>query len=160
MSETALPSIRTYRDTSALIKERVAGLTEEQLEWKPAPDKWSIKEVAAHLVDSSLVHSVRIRKIVAESAPPLLQYDQDAWVTTSKANQTSLDDILTAFEAILAYNVLFYERLTVQDWLKKGINSDKEISVSDLFHGFIKHVNTHLTQIERTRAALPAIAVT
>jgi hypothetical protein len=153
MSETTLHPVNIYRETSGLIRQSVAGLTEEQLEWKPAPEKWSVKEVVAHLVDSSLVHGVRIRKIVAEQAQPFILYDQDAWVSSSYSNQASLHDIISAFEALLAYNSLFYERLTQEDWNRKGLNNGKEVSVAELFEGFIRHVHTHLVQIERTKAA-------
>lgn len=156
MSETTLQNVSNYRETSGLIKESLVGLTNAQLEWKPAADKWSVKEVVAHLVDSSLVHSIRIRKIVAEASPEFTLYHQDAWVSSSHANQSALQDILHAFDAALAYNALFYERLTPEQWEKKGLNNGKEISVSDLFQGFIRHVNIHIAQIKRTIQEIPA----
>ncbi|MCU6796502.1 DinB family protein [Paenibacillus sp. WQ 127069] len=159
MSEITLRSIHDFRATYALIQQAIEGLSEGQLVWKPAVDKWSIKEVAAHLVDASLVHSIRIRKIVAEGSaqlPPFLLYDQDAWVADSRANETSIAEILSAFQAILHYNALFYERLTEADWSKKGLNGEKEVTISDLFQGFINHVNIHVRQIDRNKAAWSA----
>ncbi|WP_152401431.1 DinB family protein [Paenibacillus cellulositrophicus] len=147
-------SIQDYLATAELIQRSIAGLTTDQLEWKPAPDKWSVKEVVAHLVDSSLVHSVRIRKIIAESEQPLLLYNQDKWVSSARSNQSSLSDILTAFDALLTYNKLFYERLSDADWSKSGPNQDQTVSVSELFEGFIRHVHTHIAQIERVRAQI------
>ncbi|MEW9702702.1 DinB family protein [Paenibacillus sp. SI8] len=159
MSETTLQNIDNYRATSNLIKQIVVGLTQKQLEWKPAPEKWSVKEVVAHLVDSSFVHAVRIRKIVAENAKEFIVYDQDAWVATSRANESSFEHILLAFDAILAYNALYYDRLTQEQWEQKGLNNGKEVSVTDLFQGFIRHVNIHLAQIQRNLDALPASLV-
>lgn len=71
----------------------------------------------------------------------------------SRANETSIAEILSAFQAILHYNALFYERLTEADWSKKGLNGEKEVTISDLFQGFINHVNIHLRQIDRNKAA-------
>lgn len=154
MSEATKQHIDVYRETTELIRQRVSGLSREQLEWKPAPEKWSINEVVAHLVDASFVHAVRIRKIVAENGKEFLLYDQDAWVASSRANQSELRDILLAFDAILAYNALFYKRLTEEQWERKGNNNGKELSVADLFQGFIRHVQTHLLQIQRNLDAL------
>lgn len=154
MSETTRLHIDIYRATSELIKQRVQELSREQLEWKPAPDKWSVKEVVAHLVDASFIHSVRIRKIVAETGKEFLLYDQDAWVESSRANQVEISDILLAYDAVLAYNSLFYERLTEEQWERKATNNGTELSVADLFHGFIRHVQTHLSQIQRNLDAL------
>ncbi|NQX68570.1 DinB family protein [Paenibacillus alba] len=156
MSETTLQQVDNYRETSQLIREISTSLTEDQLTWKPAPEKWSVKEVVAHLVDSSFVHSVRIRKIVAEQAQDFILYDQDAWVASSRANESSFEEILLAFDAILAYNARYYERLKPEQWEHKGLNNGKEVSAADLFQGFIRHVNIHLAQIQRNLNALPA----
>jgi hypothetical protein len=156
MSEITLRSVSDYRATYGLIKERIEGLTPIQLEWKPAANKWSVKEVLAHLVDSSLAHSIRIRQIIAGNTSQILLYEQDAWVANAKSNETNIEDILSAFQAILLYNALFYERLSEEDWTKKGVNGDKEVSIADLFQGFISHVNIHLAQIDRNKAALAA----
>ncbi|SDE28716.1 DinB superfamily protein [Paenibacillus sp. UNCCL117] len=159
MSETTLRSVNgqaavsEYRGTSDQIKQSIAGLSDRQLAWKPAQDKWSVKEIIAHLVDSSLVHAVRIRKIAAESEPPFLLYDQDAWVRSSRSNEASLPGLLAAFDAVLACNLLWYERLDARDWERAGLNNGKEVTIADLFHGFIRHVTIHLAQIERTKAA-------
>ncbi|WNR43088.1 DinB family protein [Paenibacillus roseipurpureus] len=154
MSETTKVQIDLYRATSELIKQRLVGLSEEQLAWKQAPEKWSVKEVVSHLVDASFVHSVRIRSIVAENSQAFLLYEQDAWVSSTKANQSDLKDILAAFDAVLAYNALFYERLTDDQWERKGLNQGKELTISDLFQGFIRHVQVHLAQIQRNLDAL------
>lgn len=155
----AKPSIAEFADTLRRIRDSLDGLSDAQLSWKPAPDKWSVKEVVAHLVDSSIVHSVRARKIVAEPLPALPVYDQDAWVAGARSNEAALADILRAYEAILHYNALFYGRLADADWEKEGDTNGKRVTVAELFRGFIRHVGIHLAQIERTKAALPAGAV-
>lgn len=38
------------------------GLTEEELRFKPAPDKWSIHQILIHLAESELVSTQRIKK--------------------------------------------------------------------------------------------------
>ncbi|MEK8128022.1 DinB family protein [Paenibacillus filicis] len=161
MSETTLPfasgqsAVSEYRGTSELIKQSIAGLSGQQLVWKPSPEKWSVKEILAHLVDSSLVHAVRVRKIAAEGTPPFVLYDQDAWVSSSRSNQAELADILATFDAVLAYNLLLYARLAPEDWERTGLNNGQEVSLTELFQGFIRHVRIHLAQIERTKAAYP-----
>lgn len=154
VSRSVRPSIEEYKGTIGAIRERIAGLAEEQLVWKPDADQWSVKEIVAHLADSSLVHGVRVRKIVVETHPPLLQYDQDAWVASARSNEAAIEDILSAFEALLEHNASFYQRLGEEDWQRFALNDGKEVTVADVFQGFIRHVHTHLAQIDRTKAAL------
>ncbi|HMT07786.1 MAG TPA: DinB family protein [Pyrinomonadaceae bacterium] len=42
-------AIKYLRHTQKLFKDAVKGLSEEQLKWKPAPDKWSVFEVSEHI---------------------------------------------------------------------------------------------------------------
>ncbi len=52
--------------------------SKEQLINRPAPDKWSVAEVAAHLGDAEIAMSWRIRQILSTNAVPIQAYDQDA----------------------------------------------------------------------------------
>jgi hypothetical protein len=149
MSDITLNSIADYKETFQQIKLKVTELTEEQLKWKPSKERWSIQEVVAHLVDASLIHSIRIRKILAEVNAPFILYNQDSWVSQTKSNEADIADSLIAFEAILTYNVLLYSRISEEDWHKKTIHDGKEFSITDLFQGFIRHVQIHLAQINR-----------
>jgi hypothetical protein len=158
MSEIAEKTIADYKLAHVELRQRIEGLTEKQLKWKPAPEKWSVKEVLAHLVDSAFVHSIRIRKLVAEadSGPVLLLYDQDAWVARARSNDGDIEDILGTLESVIRYNALFYERLSAEDWGKSGVLDSKTVTVFDLFQGFFRHIDIHLAQIDRTKAAYSA----
>jgi hypothetical protein len=59
----------------------VAPLAEALLNFRPAPDRWSIHEILRHLVDFELVTAVRMRKILAEERPALPPFDQNAWAS-------------------------------------------------------------------------------
>lgn len=131
-----------------------AGLNEEQAKWKPAPQIWSVQEVASHLVDHSFVISFRIRDILAGTAARLPAFDQDAWVSGQHSNEGRLSDILDAFHAILEYNALLIGRLSEEELEKTGVNFKGEsVSIKAIIRGFVRHVQGHLGQIERIRQA-------
>ncbi|MDR3665677.1 MAG: hypothetical protein P4L35_02425, partial [Ignavibacteriaceae bacterium] len=46
-------------------------------DFKPAPNRWSIKEIILHMADSEANAYVRCRKIIAENGSNVLAYDQD-----------------------------------------------------------------------------------
>jgi hypothetical protein len=155
MSQSTI-DIQSYKDTYHKLKAAVEGLTEEQLKWKPAPDKWSVTEVLSHLADHSIVFSFRIRKLISEQDAPLPPFQQDPWVSESRANEGSASDILDVFAALLNYNHLLFDRLSADAWSKTGINfKGEEVSLLQSFQAFIKHVDTHLRQIDRIKQAYP-----
>src|SRR5213080_2126720 len=47
---------------------------------RPAPDKWSVGEILAHLADGEIVGAFRLRFILGAPGSPIVAYDQDRWV--------------------------------------------------------------------------------
>ncbi|WP_194541161.1 DinB family protein [Paenibacillus sp. JZ16] len=146
--------IEAFVNTHDQLLAAVAGLSEDQLQWKQAPHIWSVQEVLSHLVDHSIVVSFRIRDILAGTTTQLPGFNQDAWVNGQYSNEGRAEDILEAFRALLHYNSLLLRRLSGADTTKTGINIKGEtVSVSDIVNGFTRHVQNHLGQIERIKLA-------
>jgi hypothetical protein len=73
----------TPRKLTALVK----GLSKKQLTRRPAPGKWSIAEILAHLADAELVVGFRLRLMLASNGTPIQAFDQDAWAETFSYNR-------------------------------------------------------------------------
>ncbi|WP_028552898.1 DinB family protein [Paenibacillus sp. UNC451MF] len=154
MSQTVI-DLAPYTRTLDQLKEAIEGLTEEQLKRKEAPGKWSVTEVLSHLADHSIVFSFRVRKVISESEVQLAAFQQDPWVSQSRANEGSASDILDVFGALLTYNSLLFKRLSAEDWQKSGVNVKGDtVTLESSFRAFIQHVQTHLGQIERIKRGL------
>ena len=50
-----------------------------QADQAPAPGKWSIREIIAHLADCEIAFSFRLRQTLADDHPVLQPFDQDKW---------------------------------------------------------------------------------
>src|SRR5580693_3408420 len=79
------PPIPILTSTAERLYAFTAGLSGAQINASPAPNKWSICGIAAHLADCEIVFSFRLRQTLA---PPLDQphsiiqpFDQEAWAT-------------------------------------------------------------------------------
>ncbi|WP_018757679.1 DinB family protein [Paenibacillus terrigena] len=155
MSEINLEALL---NTHGQLVNAVQGLSEEQQKWKPSPEAWSVQEVVSHLVDHSFVISFRIRDILAGTSAQLPAFGQDAWVSGQHSNRGQLSDVLDAFHAILEYNSLLIERLSDEELEKTGVNFKGEtVSIKTIIQGFIRHIQGHLGQIERTKQAAVAV---
>lgn len=152
------PDIQPYLDTYNQLLKAVEGLSQEQLSWKEAPASWSVTEVLTHLADHSLVISFRIRDILAGTKVRLPAFNQDAWVSGQKANDGDAADNLTIFNQLLRYNSILFHRLNDEDWQKTGLNAKGEpVSITNIIQGFTKHVNNHLSQIDRIKRSLAGV---
>ena len=80
LEHVALEQLST---TPEILRLLMAGVTEEQANWKPALDRWSIAEVVAHLshVEGHLFR-LRIDQILSEDNPNVEPYDQEEYAAS------------------------------------------------------------------------------
>jgi len=71
------PAVSLLEKTPVLLETLLGDVPADLCPWKPAPDRWSIAEVLAHLADLEEVYGERVRRIIAEDAPALQRYDQE-----------------------------------------------------------------------------------
>ena len=65
----------------AKLAKLLQGISPARARKRPAPGKWSIAEIVAHLADAELVGAYRIRTILGAPGGPIIGFDQDVWVT-------------------------------------------------------------------------------
>ena len=61
----------------ASVAEALAGATDEELDARPAPGKWTAREIVHHLADSEMTAAIRLRLLLAVDNPQIVGYDQD-----------------------------------------------------------------------------------
>ena len=67
------------RETPGRLADLLKALTPEQIERKPAPHKWSIREILCHLADCEIAWAWRMRQIYGADNPVLQPFEQDPW---------------------------------------------------------------------------------
>src|SRR5271170_3892952 len=103
--------------TSNRLRNFTANLPGSQIDTRPTPRKWSIREITAHLADCEVVFSFRLRQTLA---PTLHQphaiiqpFDQDAWAKRYQAYP--FEPALALFQAARNWNLLFLATVSAQD---------------------------------------------
>ncbi len=89
------------------------GVTAEEAERRPAPGKWSLRELMAHLADSEIAWSWRMRQIFSEDNPNLQPFDQDRWAKVYSAY--SFAQAFSTWKALRAWNLEFVRGLAESD---------------------------------------------
>ena len=69
--------INQYKDGYRVVAEALAGATDEELDARPAPAKWTAREIVHHLADSEMTSAIRLRLLIAVDTPQIVGYDQD-----------------------------------------------------------------------------------
>src|ERR1700726_5095457 len=75
-----LDPLKSQSAAAKKLERLVKGVPASKLRKRPAPDKWSIVEILAHLADTEIVGGYRTRMILGAPGTPIQAFDQDAWV--------------------------------------------------------------------------------
>ncbi|WP_163857144.1 DinB family protein [Paenibacillus elgii] len=146
--------IEEYGRGYELLREAVEGLTEEELRFKPAPDKWSIHEILIHLADSELVSTQRLKKVLAEDEPLIMSWEQDVWVKNLGYEKQDREQHLLLFQMLRAHMQPVLVHLTAEQCERVGVYEDgARFTFRQMLEYRVKHVRIHLAQIERVKEA-------
>jgi uncharacterized damage-inducible protein DinB len=137
---------RQIEDTLAFLR----GLSEEQADSRYAPDKWSIKEVVGHVLDSERIFGHRLLRFARNDQTALPGYEQDDYVRAGNFGKRSLSDLADEFEHVRRANLLLLRSLDDEAWLRRGVANDSEVSVRALAYILAGH-ETHHMQIIREK---------
>ena len=75
-------------------------MSDEEASLRPAPGKWSPKEVIGHLVDSASNNHGRFVRAQLEEDLIFPGYEQDAWVAAQNYNSRSWRELLDTWMAL------------------------------------------------------------
>jgi hypothetical protein len=126
------------------------GKTGKQLMRRPAPDKWSVAEIVAHLADAELAISWRIRQVLSNNAVPIQAYDQDVWAKTFDYARRDPRQSLANFRTLREANVALLKSVPRKLWDNYGVHEERgNESVSHVVRMVAGHDLNHLQQIQR-----------
>lgn len=95
--------------TSNRLAALLGGLSADGIERRPAPGKWNLREIMAHLADCEIAFGFRLRQ--AAAGVELIQpFDQDDWARNYRAYEFSA--AMATFRSLRAWNLAFIRSLT------------------------------------------------
>jgi hypothetical protein len=138
----------------AATPDRLARLIErvpmEELTRRPAPDKWCVRDIIAHLEDGEIVGAFRIRFILGSPGASIVAFDQDKWAATGHYDRRDPFTSLARFRAVREGNVALLQSLDNDQWNAYGVHSERgRESIEHIVRMFAGHDVGHLQQIEK-----------
>lgn len=120
----------------------------EKLEYRYSPEKWSIKEIFQHLIDTERIFMYRCFRIARRDITPLAGYDQNIYIAPSEANNKSLDDLLKEFTLGRTYSMMLLDSLSDENLSFIGNSNGGKMSARAAAFTIIGHDIWHLEVIK------------
>ena len=142
--------LKVQATTAKTIEKLMKGKPPAKLRKRPAPDKWSVGEIVAHLADAELIVAWRLRSILAAPGTPIQAYDQDALAAARNYAKHDPKKSLEHFRAVRDANLAFYKALSPEQWKHHGMHAERgEETLERIAQMMAGHDINHLQQIER-----------
>ena len=152
-----LPTRRTlierYKNGYRTVAEAVAGATDAELDARPAPDKWTARQIVHHLADSEMTSAIRLRRLLAEDKPEIMGYDEGEFARKLYYDRP-IGPSLEALRAARETTAAILERMTEAEWAREGRHSEVgRYTVEKWLEIYAAHAHDHADQIRRARAS-------
>lgn len=142
--------LRVQRETAKKLAALVRGLNKKQLTRKPAPGKWSISEILAHLADAEVVGAWRLRHILCNNGAPIQAYDQNAWAATFNYGKRDAKQSLEFFRVLRENNLAVLKGLPKELLENYGMHQERgKESIAHIVRMYAGHDLNHLGQVEK-----------
>jgi hypothetical protein len=151
--QTRSELIARYKDGFREVASALEGATDTELDARPAPGKWSAREIVHHLADSEMTSAVRLRLLVADENAAIRPYDEKAFAIRLHYNRPIASSLL-AFQAARLSTGELLDAMTDADFAKKGTHPEHgPYGVERWLEIYAEHAHNHADQIRRARAS-------
>lgn len=124
-------------------------IQEKEAAVKPAPGKWSKKEILGHLIDSACNNQQKfVRSLISDLPVDFAGYDQDEWVYHQHYQERAWADLVTlwaAYNRHLAHIIQSTPPSKLDNTIR--ISDKGPYSLRFMMPDYVEHLKHHLKQI-------------
>ena len=147
MNDDELPCLDMLEATPEILRGLMCELSADDAAWRPAPDRFSIAEVLAHLSHAE-GHCYRARPDrFLEEDMPTFEAD-DAQMHLHLYRDADAEDAFDHFEEQREDNVDFLRHLPIEDGRRRARHKAAgEITLNQMLHEWVLHDLGHIRQV-------------
>jgi hypothetical protein len=133
----------------------IKGLSRQDLLAFPVPGTWSIQQIVIHLMDSDLIASDRMKRVIAEENPTIIGFDETKFVEKLLYHEQSVEEAVTIFSLNRKNVAKVLRGLPDSAYQRKGTHNEVGVlTLEQLLETYVKHLEHHLQFILKKRAIL------
>lgn len=125
-----------------------SSIPEEKLEYRYLPEKWTIKELLQHIIDTERIFMYRLLCISRNDKTALPGYEQDDYVAPSEANKKTLAALIHEFTITRLYTINLINSISDENLMNLGTASDTPMSARACAFLLLGHSIWHIEIIK------------
>jgi len=141
-------SAQQLRGIVSAVEPEMLGLSDEDVEKKPAPDEWSKKEILGHLIDSAANNHHRFVRAVSREAVRFPTYNQVEWVRIQQCNKRPWSSLVTLWSAYNDHLSHVIECIPEDAGSSPcNVGGEDPVPLSFVVEDYLSHLKLHLKDI-------------
>jgi hypothetical protein len=145
--------LERYRRGAELLAMATTGAAGPELDFKPE-GKWSVRQIVCHLSDIEAAVTIRFRQVIAEDDPFMPGLKGEGWARSLDYDRRKISNALETFRILRSANHELLKSLPPETFERTGVHGELgKVTLQDLLRTYAEHVENHVRQVQRTRAA-------
>ena len=141
--------LRMLRATPAALARRIAGVPARRLTARPAPGKWSVGEILAHLSEIELLWGYRVRTMLERDEPEIVGMDQEVRARVGRYEKRNPRESLALFTALRRSHLALLSVLPRKTLQRRARHSQFGVlTIFDIMRLLAGHDVNHTRQID------------
>lgn len=141
--------LRMLRAAPRALARRVRGVPRRRLMARPAPEKWSVGEILAHLSEIELLWGYRLRTLLERDEPEIVGMDQEVWARVGRYDRRDPRESLALYTALRRSHVALLAALPPKALARRGRHSQfGRLSIAGIARLLAGHDVNHVRQID------------
>ena len=141
------PILKVLEDQRHEIMGFLGSLDKSTAEYRYEADKWTIKEVLGHLVDTERIFGTRALCFARREDKPLPGFEQDDYVREGCFERRSLGSLSREFEAVRQSTETLFSGFDQSQWERSGVANEARMSVRAVAYIVVGHAAHHMSVI-------------
>ena len=151
--QTRSQLIVRYKDGYREVASALAGASDKELDSRPAPGKWTAREIVHHLADSEMTSAIRLRLLVAEDNASIRPYDEKQFAMRLHYDRPIANSLL-AFRAARLSTGELLDAMGDAEFARHGTHPEHgSYGVERWLEIYAEHAHNHADQIRKARAS-------
>lgn len=131
------------RDSSTITLQLVRSIPESKGEYRYGPDKWTIKELLAHMIDTERIMAYRALRFARNDKTDLPGFEEKDYAPEANAHGRTIAELANEMERLRATTIDMFKSFTPEMLKREGTANKNRLSVLVLGYVIPGHETHH-----------------
>jgi hypothetical protein len=133
------------RQTIAFLRPHLESISDEDASVKPAPNKWSKKEIVGHLIDSACNNQQKFVRTMAQPHLAFVGYAQDFWVDVQRYNAYDWKNLIGLWYVYNEHIAHIIEHVSPEKLPNTiSIEDSQPFTLQFIMQDYVEHIKHHM----------------